>query len=363
MTPRIARAALVAGALVLAFGAAAAQEWAVDAGAGSTSHASVPGASVGALLGVRYEGTRWLSLSAHVPFDSAGLPWAAAGAGARVASQGPLALGIDVAAQGYGYRDAFSGQAGGSVTGSAMSLVGLGGRAARLEIRSGLLQYSSTFAGQSASRTLHASDARLSVAAGPVRLGGEGRYLRAREGDYPYAGADAELVLGRGSLFADAGRWMSDSMPNPAWGAGARLRVTPGTEAFASFQRESRDPVYWNEPRSGWSIGLTRRLGGARASAPRLAPEVRAVGTTFRLPASAAAEAPSVAGDFTGWTPVPMARHGSSWAVTLPVPAGVHRYAFRGADGEWLVPEGVPGRTDDGFGGVTAVLVVRSASP
>ncbi len=53
-----------------------------------------------------------------------------------------------------------------------------------------------------------------------------------------------------------------------------------------------------------------------------------------------------------------MAREGRFWTVTLPVRAGVHRYAFRAADGDWFVPASVPGRTDDGFGGVSAIVVV-----
>lgn len=359
---RLVRGAAAAIALAaLAAPSAPAQGWSVDVGAGSTAHQSVPGAgSLGAVLGVRYAGTRWFGLSANVPFDAVGLPWAAAGAGGRIATRGAFTAGIDLSAQGFAYQDRDSGTAGGGVTAMAMPMVGIGPRAARLELRSGLLQYSSSFAGVSASRTMHQSDARFSLGAAGFRVSGEGRYLRAAEGDYPYAGGDAEVVAGPASAYAYAGRWLHDSLPDAAWGAGGRLRVAGGTELFAGYQRDGGDPVYWNPPRSTWTVGLTRRLGRAAPAARLPAPRQRAGTVTFRLPLSASAQAPAVAGDFTRWTPVAMRREGAFWIATLPVRPGVHRYAFRRADGAWFVPEGLPGRTDDGFGGVTAVLVVSA---
>jgi hypothetical protein len=68
--------------------------------------------------------------------------------------------------------------------------------------------------------------------------------------------------------------------------------------------------------------------------------------------------APSIAGDFTGWKPVPMRRDGSRWTYTATLAPGVYHYAFVAADGTWFVPESVPGRQDDGMGGHVAVLVV-----
>ena len=67
---------------------------------------------------------------------------------------------------------------------------------------------------------------------------------------------------------------------------------------------------------------------------------------------------PSIAGDFTGWKPVPMQRDGSRWTFTVKLEPGTYHYAFVGEDGTWFVPESVPGRQDDGMGGHVAVLVV-----
>ncbi len=137
-----------------------------------------------------------------------------------------------------------------------------------------------------------------------------------------------------------------------------RLHALAHTELFAGYRRESDDPLHWAGERTGWSLGVTRRLGGRAVPLPPSAPETRDGRTVFRIPLVAASEAPSLAGDFTGWIGVPMQREGDGWTVALALPAGVHRYAFRGADGRWFVPATVPGRTDDGFGGVAAVVVV-----
>jgi hypothetical protein len=76
------------------------------------------------------------------------------------------------------------------------------------------------------------------------------------------------------------------------------------------------------------------------------------------LPAREAKGAPAIAGDFTGWKPVPMRREGSHWIWDGALAPGVYHYAFVAPDGTWFVPESVPGRQKDGMGGWTAVLVV-----
>jgi hypothetical protein len=76
------------------------------------------------------------------------------------------------------------------------------------------------------------------------------------------------------------------------------------------------------------------------------------------LSARSATGAPAVAGDFTGWKPVPMRRDGSRWTYTAHLDPGVYHYSFVGEDGTWFVPESVPGRQSDGMGGYVAVLVV-----
>jgi hypothetical protein len=67
---------------------------------------------------------------------------------------------------------------------------------------------------------------------------------------------------------------------------------------------------------------------------------------------------PAIAGDFTGWKPVPMQRDGSRWTYMVKLEPGAYHYAFVAEDGTWFVPESVAGRQDDGMGGHVALLVV-----
>lgn len=362
---RMARARACAAAVLLLLTAPAAvgaQGWAVEASAGRTAHG--PAGSVlgttGATLSLLHEGTRWLYLSGGVPFDTAGVPWGAAGLGTRLSvARGALRAGGDLAGHAYGFRDRVGVASGGGVTVEMMPLLSITGRMARVELRSGLLHHTSAYAGRTASRSLHASDARLTVGSAAMQVAAEGRFWRAAEGDYPYAGMSVQLGSGGVGAWGFAGRWLSDRIEEPVWGAGARLRLPAGTEVHAAYQQESIDPLFWNAPRRSWTIGLSRRFGRA---APRVAvpaaPVVAGGGVTFRLPLSVSATAPSVGGDFNAWTAVPMQRQGDAWVLTLPIPTGIHQYGFRDADGEWFVPESVPGRRDDGFGGLSATLVV-----
>jgi hypothetical protein len=71
-----------------------------------------------------------------------------------------------------------------------------------------------------------------------------------------------------------------------------------------------------------------------------------------------AIETLAIAGDWNGWTPVPMRhRQNDEWSVRLPLDAGVYQYALT-SDGHWLLPDGVVG-ADDGFGGRVGTLVIR----
>jgi hypothetical protein len=66
-----------------------------------------------------------------------------------------------------------------------------------------------------------------------------------------------------------------------------------------------------------------------------------------------------VAGDFTGWQPLALARAGNGWwTLALPVPRGTYQMNVRVDGHDWIVPPGVP-TTDDEFGGSVGVLVVK----
>ena len=65
----------------------------------------------------------------------------------------------------------------------------------------------------------------------------------------------------------------------------------------------------------------------------------------------------SVAGSFTDWEPVPMARSEGVWEVAMTLEPGVHEYVYI-VDGTQVVPPEAPSRRDDGFGGWNGVVVV-----
>jgi hypothetical protein len=347
----------LAGSLVAATGAVA-QAWSMDVGVGSTASTSVPGAAggPGAMAGVRLEAPVWFALYGSVPLTADGSAWALTAAGARWGGERGVPLELDVAAQAYGYRDRLAGGSGQGFTAAALPLLAMDVGPFGLEARSGVMHHSSTFAAVSAARTVHHSDLRLGATAGALRLAGVARYVRAAEGDYPFAGGEVELRSAAAALVAHAGAWVSDSLDGTAWGVEARFRPLAETELFAGYRRQAEDPLYWAGTRTTWSVGISRRLGGGRPGVA--APEMAAGRVVFRLPLSASRAAPVLAGDFTGWAPVPMVRDGDAWVVSLPVPSGVHRYAYRDGAGRWFVPRSTPGRVEDGFGGVSAVVVV-----
>ena len=109
-------------------------------------------------------------------------------------------------------------------------------------------------------------------------------------------------------------------------------------------------------------VGTVALAGRAASTTPQRAPvpDIRKDGRiVLRLPVrEAGTPPPSIAGDFTKWTPVRMKRHGDEWRFSVQLSGGVYRFAFRSADGEWFVPASFPNRTDDQMGGWVAVLVV-----
>jgi hypothetical protein len=168
----------------------------------------------------------------------------------------------------------------------------------------------------------------------------------------------------RATGWAYAGRWLVSTIDAPVWGAGGSVGVGRGVRLEVSLQQEAPDPLYWNPARRYWSVGFVRTFGRAPAAATvaPVIPETRGGRVLLRVPLEESAAAPAVGGDFNGWKPVPMARAGDHWEIRLPLEPGVYRYAFRRPDGSWFVPDATPGRQDDGFGGVNAVLVVPAAS-
>jgi hypothetical protein len=340
-----------------------AQGWIVAAGAGHSVHEPVQSRSgaTAVHVGVAHQGFPWLYVAAGAPLDSAGFPWGALGLGGRFSTPGSgISLGVDLGAQGFGFVDRIARRGGGGLTVEDLPVLALGADRLDLEIRSGMVHFGSAYADQFTGRTIHQTDARLVLHSDRFRVAGESRYLRATEADYSYLGASIQARLDRAVVSGHVGRWISPHVPTPVWGASARIRVAAATDAQLSLQQETNDPLYWTAPRRSWSVGFSRRIGSVPLRAGFVPAAVTADGgVTIRLPASSSVSDPRIAGDFSGWQELPMARTGEVWSVTLPLQPGSYRYAFRSADGAWFVPEEHPGREPDGYGGYNAVLVVQ----
>jgi hypothetical protein len=69
----------------------------------------------------------------------------------------------------------------------------------------------------------------------------------------------------------------------------------------------------------------------------------------------------SLVGDFNDWdaatTPMHPVKNGSIWSVTVPLPAGRHRYAFLVDGARWLADPAAP-RAPDDFGAPSSVVTV-----
>lgn len=261
-----------------------------------------------------------------------------------------------------------------------------------LEARIGPSHYRSGFEGlDERRRTVWITDARASWSPRPGgAVVAEVRRFGAEEDAYLYAGGVVVLASTAGEMRAGAGHWLDrggvDVDPF-VWSLGGALALGQRAALLASGRRDALDPVYGSIPRVSWSVGVSYRFGGVPPAPPPPLPARYAEGhATIVLrgrdarvgSAAAAADddaeaggqragesavhppgTPRIAGDFTDWEPRPMTRSGADWSFTVALEPGVYNYAFVTEDGEWYVPESVPGRKDDGMGGFVAVLVVR----
>lgn len=376
---------VVAGtaAVFLAPAPAQGQGWSLETQAGRVRYDVGP-STLGVsnlILGLRYAGLdrTWLQASSAVPLQEEDPFWGALAGGARASrSLGRFDLGVDLAGYGFLQADRSEGadlgplplpgesapeNSGFGFTGEAMPLVSLPIGAARLEARAGGALYHSSFADSAFTRTVALSDARLTFFPTLSTLvAAEARLVRADGESFPYAGASAVASVGQLSIWGSGGRWLTDLVDTTPWSVGVSLAIGPRLEAIASARQDAYDPLYQSLPRRSWSVGASLALGGAGPSLAEPVPSAYRDGqATIALDSDDAPAAPSVAGDFTGWEPRPMQRVGDEWRWTGPLEPGVYHFAFVTAEGEWFVPEGYPGRQDDGMGGWVAVLVVEGS--
>lgn len=169
--------------------------------------------------------------------------------------------------------------------------------------------------------------------------------------------ADAAFwVLPRLAVVASAGNFLSDPTTSAIGGRYANIGLR------WALRRAVRDEL----PRVILPRNIGRLEDMGRVTNPNPAPASESLlveeggdgrfTLRFTLPGASSAQ---LMGDFTDWSPVPLERDKDCWwAVTLALPAGVHRVNLRTDDGPWRSPPGLTA-VDDGFGGQVGLLVVR----
>jgi hypothetical protein len=145
--------------------------------------------------------------------------------------------------------------------------------------------------------------------------------------------------------------------------AAAEWRLSPRVSIEAAGGSVLPDP-YQGFPRSGFvAAGVRLRFPTRRTQiaavehAGPLTITRRADSLVLKL-RRPGAQTVSIAGDWNGWTRVPLVQVGSdTWDVVLRVPNGIHYFTLFIDGAAWAIPEGVPS-VPDGFGGRVAVLAV-----
>jgi hypothetical protein len=342
------------------------QVWSVDAYAGQASYSIAPGTvdSRNGILGLRFnQDRRFFQVAGGVPLSETDVAWGVLGLGDRLAfRRGGMEVGVDMALLAHGQRDPVSEVTGQGVLVDLLPMFSHNVGSLVLEARSGLRWYGARLGEADWTRVFWTSEVRGAMdPAATLRLEGTLRHHRGGEEEtYSRAAASATSVLGPAVVQGTLGHWVEgpDGV-DPEWGVVVGLPMGPRGQVFASVRRESFDPHYLMPPRTSWGVGVSLKVGRRPGPVPVAGPEVRRGGrVVIRIPLRDCTAPPLVAGDFTGWEPVPMERQGTEWRYTLRLPPGVYRFAFRRADGEWFVPASVPNRMDDGMGGWVAVLVV-----
>jgi hypothetical protein len=214
---------------------------------------------------------------------------------------------------------------------------------------------------ESESRLLGRLGAGIGTTRGPVDVRADLDHWWAGEGGYTQPSARVALTGDRYQVWAGVAEWLDPEMDGTGWEVGGRVSLTDRVAITGRGGVQAEDILFWIAPRRTWSLGVQVRLGAdpfsAAASVPVLVEGQRSVALV--VPAADVAGRPSVAGSFSGWSPIPMERTNGEWRLELALEPGVHEYSFVDEDGEWFVPPGTPGRKPDGFGGHVAVVIVQ----
>ncbi|HEX6308519.1 MAG TPA: glycogen-binding domain-containing protein [Longimicrobiales bacterium] len=353
-TPLLLLTGMLAGASPVT-----AQRWAVDVYAGGTRYDALAAHTAGAniIANLRYGSARFSAYaSAAAPMDGDAPKWSAVGATGRpsIGLRPDLRLGIDLSADGYGFRYD-DGLTGTGVSTRALPVIALATGGLLIEATGG--RHDHVFSGDAgdASRHLYEIGGRASIGSTERYAIAEVRSLYGSGQSFPMARLQVGAALGPAQAWGSAGRWFGDDLAETTWGAGLTIAIGRG-EAWGGVRRDAPDPLYRNTARTTWNVGYSLKLG-RRPAEPLSTPVVRNGTLILRLPREGAAP-PSVAGEFSNWQPLPMQASGDEWVIEIAVQPGAYRFAFVGPDGDWFVPPGYPGRMSDDMGGHVVLVVV-----
>jgi hypothetical protein len=346
-----------------------AQAWAADLYAGGTQQTALAGrtADINLIGSLRYIGLAdgFAYVAGATPLNSDAVEWAAAGLGRRpgISVVAGGRVGLDLSAHTYAYsaQSEVAGGQGGTL--HVLPYVAWNHGTANVELRAGRHEHRLRHDGAVHSRGLYEVGVRGGASRGGYGAEFTGRWLADDTTTFPFAGLQVDAAVGAARVWGGAGRWLVEGDGSTEWFGGVALNTGGAGQVWAGIRADGRDPLYQNLERTSWNIGVTRSFGARPAVMTIPAPRLTAGGVVFRLPRSVVANAPAdgppaVAGEFSGWQPLHMRLADGEWTLALSLPSGVHRFSFVSPGGEWFVPEGYPGRMDDGMGGWIAILVV-----
>jgi Glycogen recognition site of AMP-activated protein kinase len=380
---------LILLALVALAPAARSQEWRASARIGRVTYDGAPIGASGAssvVLGVGRTTPRdWLGASAALPLGEDPF-WAVLGGWKRLETRSTVGALLDLSAQGFIQRQTVTATvapsqgplpgpfqqptvtrtdlSGEGVSGELMAGLYVGPTSVRFETRGGVAGQRSSLGESLQQRMLPTGDARLTLISAPLTraqctVQGEMRGWLDDSVTHVYAGGTLQLLRGPLRLQSSLGQWVSGGHDGVAWSIGGAAALSPQMELQIGGRGNAFDPLYLTATATSFWGGLSLRIGGGRPVQAPVQARNRNGQAVIRIPVRSAKGAPSIAGDFTGWKPMPMEHDGSSWSFTAPLSPGVYHYAFVAEDGTWFVPASVPGRQSDGMGGQVAVLVVQ----
>jgi hypothetical protein len=197
------------------------------------------------------------------------------------------------------------------------------------------------------------------------------RYTRLNGASYPELSASLAFSRRRIDLVAFAGirEWPGDAgLGDELWaGASVAWWLTQNTALTIAGGAYPWDVLQALSGGEYLSIGLKitpRRVRPipVSATAPIVFTPEQARDGSITFPVRGASRV-EIAGDWTGWNPVPLAQDvAGRWVLPATLEPGAYRFNLRVDGARWMVPEGFP-VLDDGFGGTVGLLIVADTGP